>query len=542
MADDMRLDGWKAIANFLGRERTTAIRWANERGLPVHRVPGGRTGTVYGLQSELTAWMAGGTKDVSEAASSDTGRATARLKKRRVRVAIPLLGMSAAVVAFAFLRGTPKATSAPVSIAVVASQGDDLQARQFGDALSADLARFANASPVLAVHEQEHAASNDLQYVVRTTVDRDGDALVVNARMVATSDGAIVWSRQMRQTASGATALREQVAANIVGILRCSFGSLGKERALMKPGDLALLISTCQALVDGDDQQLNARVRALTIARPDISIGWALLGECLALAAEESNDPSMLKSARAAVQRAIAIAPDGLETYQAMVLLADQTNMEQLPILEKALQKYPTDSGLLGGLSGTLFNLGYVRESVDPVLQAIRFDPTWFAARDLAVRRLAAAGRFADAQQLQSENERLWPGHPAIIQQKRRLQSDKEETEGVGLSAKIEVAQRHQTGEPAWSYATARLYERSGDRSAALAWLRRAPVVNAQHQWSMLFWPGVDGLRAEPAFFRKMAELGLVKHWIARRKWPDFCTEPGLKYDCATEAKKLNIT
>ena len=57
MPDDQRLDGWKAIANFLGRERTTAIRWANERGLPVHRIPGGRTGTVYALRAELNAWL-----------------------------------------------------------------------------------------------------------------------------------------------------------------------------------------------------------------------------------------------------------------------------------------------------------------------------------------------------------------------------------------------------------------------------------------------------------------------------------------------------
>jgi tetratricopeptide (TPR) repeat protein len=60
MADVQRLDGWKAIGNFLGRDRTTAIRWARDRGLPVHRVPGGRTGTVFALPAELTAWLAQG--------------------------------------------------------------------------------------------------------------------------------------------------------------------------------------------------------------------------------------------------------------------------------------------------------------------------------------------------------------------------------------------------------------------------------------------------------------------------------------------------
>ena len=37
-----RLDSWKAIAGHLGRDVRTVLRWEKERGLPVHRVPGGR--------------------------------------------------------------------------------------------------------------------------------------------------------------------------------------------------------------------------------------------------------------------------------------------------------------------------------------------------------------------------------------------------------------------------------------------------------------------------------------------------------------------
>jgi tetratricopeptide (TPR) repeat protein len=51
-----RIDGWKAIAAFFGRERTTVIRWARDRALPVHAMPGGKTRTVYALRSELEAW------------------------------------------------------------------------------------------------------------------------------------------------------------------------------------------------------------------------------------------------------------------------------------------------------------------------------------------------------------------------------------------------------------------------------------------------------------------------------------------------------
>lgn len=54
-----RLDGWKAIARYIGRDRSTVIRWANERQLPVHSLPGGKSRTVYALRSELDAWVRG---------------------------------------------------------------------------------------------------------------------------------------------------------------------------------------------------------------------------------------------------------------------------------------------------------------------------------------------------------------------------------------------------------------------------------------------------------------------------------------------------
>lgn len=51
-----RLDGWKSVAAYFGRDRTTVIRWARERALPVYRLPGGKTATIYALKSELAAW------------------------------------------------------------------------------------------------------------------------------------------------------------------------------------------------------------------------------------------------------------------------------------------------------------------------------------------------------------------------------------------------------------------------------------------------------------------------------------------------------
>ncbi len=56
-SDDRRLDSWKEIAGFFGRDERTVRRWEKERGLPVHRVPGGGRGTVFAFEEDLKKWL-----------------------------------------------------------------------------------------------------------------------------------------------------------------------------------------------------------------------------------------------------------------------------------------------------------------------------------------------------------------------------------------------------------------------------------------------------------------------------------------------------
>jgi len=48
---DGRLGSWKEIAAFFGKDERTVKRWEAQRGLPVHRVPGGSRTTVYAPQT-----------------------------------------------------------------------------------------------------------------------------------------------------------------------------------------------------------------------------------------------------------------------------------------------------------------------------------------------------------------------------------------------------------------------------------------------------------------------------------------------------------
>ena len=69
-----RLDSWKEIAAFLHRDARTVRRWERERGLPVHRVPGGERSGVFAYVGELQSWLHT-VEPVTDAPASDTAPA-----------------------------------------------------------------------------------------------------------------------------------------------------------------------------------------------------------------------------------------------------------------------------------------------------------------------------------------------------------------------------------------------------------------------------------------------------------------------------------
>lgn len=54
---DRRLNTWKEIAAFFGKDERTVRRWEATRDLPVRRIPGGARNSVFAYVSELESWL-----------------------------------------------------------------------------------------------------------------------------------------------------------------------------------------------------------------------------------------------------------------------------------------------------------------------------------------------------------------------------------------------------------------------------------------------------------------------------------------------------
>src|SRR5271166_2517561 len=82
-----RLDTWKEIASYFGRDERTVKRWEKDRGLPVRRLPGAHGG-VYANTDDLAQWMA--TRD---RAGSDSGQ-SGSVRNQPVNVPVTASGAS----------------------------------------------------------------------------------------------------------------------------------------------------------------------------------------------------------------------------------------------------------------------------------------------------------------------------------------------------------------------------------------------------------------------------------------------------------------
>ena len=75
-----------------------------------------------------------------------------------------------------------------------------------------------------------------------------------------------------------------------------------------------------------------------------------------------------------------------------------------------------------------------------------------------------------------------------------------------------------------------------GDVDGAFA--EAGPYFMAGGDPSILFGPLAKSMRQDKRFMPLAAHIGLVAYWRASGHWPDFCAQPGLPYDCKTEAAK----
>ncbi len=505
-------------------------------------------------------------------------RSDAGLRPRWVMAfaGIMLVATTAIGGAWAYLGNSGTTSEVSIGVEPVASASSDGESRAFASALTSDLALLAGAISRVSFIDDTAKQNSHLDYLVRIAVDRDGDRLVARARLVSGAHGAVLWSGRFDEPSNQPDRLRERVAMQTAGVMRC--GLERSVKALGDPSTIRLFFAACNAVKNEDFAQGRSFAQQVVARRPDVAAGWSCLAMTTLLAAWGPDvSPEFLHSAeeeaRRYARRALSLDPQSGRAYQALALAERSGSPAQFDLLEKGIAAEPELPALHSVQAAALFNAGYTQASVPAAQRALALDPTSSNAYGIAVRRLLGTGRIEEGRALQAKAERLWPDDPNVVRQRISMLADEPDARAA-LSKLDDLVAKLPAGEPlppllssslrwktgagdrdlkaldseaeaefaqdplkAWPIAAA--FNRLGDSERALKWVERAPKREVAYQWGILFWPDAAAMRHDPRFFKAMAELGLVADWRARGKWPDFCSDPKLRYDCLTSASRL---
>ena len=204
-----------------------------------------------------------------------------------------------------------------------------------------------------------------------------------------------------------------------------------------------------------------------------------------------------------------------------------------------------------------------MHDAVQHASRAAELDPLSPVTRNAHISSLAYAGRTEAALQELKKAERLWPGASNMRHARfgihlrngdprealRMLRSEgganwgAVELHELFLKARIEptaenidraiaASMRFPTG--------ASLAQLLGEFNRADQFYESAKAVppDLTKLDDVLFRPGLKSIRRDARFIQLMARYGLLDHWRQSGKWPDFCFEPDLPYDCKVEAAK----
>jgi TolB-like protein/Tfp pilus assembly protein PilF len=231
-----RLDSWKEIAAYLGREVRTVQGSEKNEGLPIHRHQHARQGSVYGFKSELDAWRQA--RVVSPASPETPGRESRRrwLFAGLTTAAALVTAVSWGVFYWRSGHGQASTSEALSSVAVLPFLDLSPQKDQeyFSDGLTEEIIDALSRVPNLRVAARTSAFSFkdksldirdigrqlNVSAVLEGSVRKSGDDLRITAQLNRVSDGYHLWSRIYERRLSDIFVVQRELSQSIADQLR----------------------------------------------------------------------------------------------------------------------------------------------------------------------------------------------------------------------------------------------------------------------------------------------------------------------------------
>ncbi len=427
---ESRLDSWKEIAAYLGRDVTTVQRWEKREGMPVHRHLHDKRGSVYALPSELDAWRQGrrprpdedngsgagnGKTDKATGTTDLTPQPVFMVRRGWIAVTAGVLAVMVAITYGVALRSHRAIVAAPSKIRSLAvlplknmtgDPGQEYLADGLTDALIGRLAgihdlkvisrtsvmRFKN--PQMTVPQIANTLGVDA--IVEGSVMREGNRIRVTAQLIRASTDEHFWSETYDRQLSDVFSLESELAQTIAAKVEVTVTGAEQERlAASRPvapdvyesysrGEFALSQSHSQAEIMNSIayfQQAIDKDSTFAPAYVGLADAYSNLGTVFIGGVADETRPKVLRAANKALQ----LDPNLAEAH---VQLADVLREEwQWTDAEaeykRALELNPNSAAAYEGLGLWLACHGRADEAMAAAERGRELDPLAVSFEDL---------------------------------------------------------------------------------------------------------------------------------------------------------------
>jgi TolB-like protein len=499
-----------------------------------------------------------------------------------------------------FGRNSPAAESGPVAVRVGVLAFDVLSesvtARHFAGGLTDEIISTLSVNQMQTVSREDSVAlrsagrdaaldSLGVSLLFDGTVEENGDDIHVRVHLDSTRTHGVVWSGDFTGKVSEVRSLQTEVATKCAGMIQMALFAKSPASAAIDDQTLALTLKAVDSLrysTAGESQlaiQAAQLTQQLVTRAPDFAWGHSIRANALEweavvlhLTGPELQQRQQLE--RAEAERAGALDPKDAMGYFALSALAGSPQ-EYEAIVLKGLSLDPHPAIFVGGLygreAGLLWGTGRLREAVPYFRRAAALDPlsSWESVG--LASALAALGQMPEAKEVFERSLALWPNDPDLRQayltamlfygtpQQSLAALDDPILRPTGLP-ETAVAAMHAflsarakpSGESkaqavqairaavAADFSLADFAVQAladlGDVDAALAIVGTPRYAALPH--GILFIPATARLRADSGFLRLPALAGGLTYWQSTDKWPDFCADEALPYDCKSETAR----
>jgi len=432
-----RLESWKEIASYLGRDVTTVRRWEKREGLPVYRLQHSKLGSVYAYTLELDAWRdkeahretLAGTTDVPE---GEADHPTARIRPVHRWLIAGGVAVAALLVA-AYLSTRSRAFNVTEGDTVVVadfanSTGDPV----FDGALRQGLSVQLQQSPFLRIVSDQRIRetlrsmkeppdarlvpeiAKDLcvrvgsKVYIEGLITNFGNNYVIGLQAVDCSTGDLLAQQQVQETGKervldglshAAGKLRETLGESISSVRKfdtplaqATTPSLEALRALsigrdaMGDGDYAAAVSWLQRAIANDPN--------FAVAYGGLFAAYGNLGESN-LAQENAKKAYELRGETSERERL------GIEAVYYWGVTGDLEKARDA--YELLLRTYPRDSGAHFNLGNVYQGLGQLDEGLAQARENFRLEPNSGLDYSYLIYSLTILNRFQEAGEIETE-------------------------------------------------------------------------------------------------------------------------------------------